>query len=141
MKQEDIMEFIKSQRLTWAAHVMRMENTRPTRKITEWTPYKTRPSGRPRLRWMDRVEEDLKRMKITGWRAKVEDRQEWNRIVDCKPLSCSSKFSWGRQRTSSKFVLIWTRALNVVRQSCSSATCQRNGQPGELTISAVQSTN
>jgi hypothetical protein len=56
--------------------MMRMENTRITRKITEWTPYKTRPVGRRRLRWMDRVEEDLKRMKIIGWRAKVEDRQE-----------------------------------------------------------------
>jgi len=40
MKQEDKTEFIKSQRLRWAAHVMRMENTRTTRKITEWTPYK-----------------------------------------------------------------------------------------------------
>jgi len=39
MKQEDITKFIKSQRLRWAAHVMRMENTRITRKITEWTPY------------------------------------------------------------------------------------------------------
>jgi len=82
MKQEDIIKFIKSQRLRWAAHVMRMENTRTTRKITEWTPYKTRPAGRPRLRWMDPVEEDLKRMKIVGWRAKLEDRQEWNRIVE-----------------------------------------------------------
>jgi len=54
---------------------------RTTRKITEWTPYKTRPAGRPRLSWMDQVEEDLKRMKIIGWRAKVKDRQEWNRIV------------------------------------------------------------
>jgi hypothetical protein len=40
MKQEDIITFIKSQRLKWATHVMRMENTRTTRKITEWTPYK-----------------------------------------------------------------------------------------------------
>ena len=82
MKQEDIIKFIKSQRLRWAAHLMRMENTRTTKQITEWTPYKTRPAGRPRLRWMDQVEEDLKRMKIIGWRAKVEDRQEWNRIVE-----------------------------------------------------------
>jgi hypothetical protein len=82
MKQEDILTFIKSQRLRCAAHVMRMENTRTARKITEWTPYKTRTAGRPRIRWMDRVEEDLKWMKIVGWRAKVEDRQEWNRIVE-----------------------------------------------------------
>ena len=82
MKQDDIIKFIISQRLRWAAHVMRMENTRTTRKITELMPYKTRPVGRPRLRWMDQVEEDLKRMKIVGWRAKIEGRQEWNRIVE-----------------------------------------------------------
>jgi len=81
MKQEDIIKFINSQRLRWAARVTRMENTRTARKITEWTPYKTIPAGRPRLRWMEQVEEDLKRMKIVSWRAKVEDRQEWNRTV------------------------------------------------------------
>ena len=50
MKQEDIIRYIKSERLRWAAHVMRMENIITTRKITEWTPYKTRLVGRPRLR-------------------------------------------------------------------------------------------
>jgi hypothetical protein len=35
MKQEDIVKFIKLQRLKWTAHVMRMEKTRNTRKITE----------------------------------------------------------------------------------------------------------
>ena len=35
LKQEDIIKFVKSQRLRWAAHVMRMENTRTTRKMTE----------------------------------------------------------------------------------------------------------
>jgi len=82
MKQEDIIKFIKSQRLRCVAHVMRMENKRTTRKITELKPYKTRPVGRPRLRWMDQVEEDLRRMKITGWRVKIEDRQVLNRIVE-----------------------------------------------------------
>jgi len=50
---------------------MKMENTRTTRKTTEWTPYNIKPVGRPRLRWMDQVEEDLKRRKIIGWRAKL----------------------------------------------------------------------
>ena len=81
MKQEDIIKFIKSQRLRWVAHVKRVENTRTTRKITQWTPYKTGPVGRPRLRWIDQVE-DLKRVGVVGWRAKVEDRQGWNRIVE-----------------------------------------------------------
>jgi hypothetical protein len=31
---------------------------------------------------MNQVEEDLKRMKIAGWRVKVEDRQKWSRIVE-----------------------------------------------------------
>jgi len=31
---------------------------------------------------MDQVEEDLRRMKITGWRVKIEDIQVWNRIVE-----------------------------------------------------------
>jgi hypothetical protein len=81
MKQEDI-KFIKSQRLRWVAHVMRMENTRNARRITEWKPYKTRTAGRPRLRWMDQVEEDLRKMKIVNWRKKIENRQVWNRIVE-----------------------------------------------------------
>jgi hypothetical protein len=31
---------------------------------------------------MDQLEEDLKRMKIIGWRAKAKEKQEWNRTVE-----------------------------------------------------------
>jgi len=80
MKQEVIIKCIKSQRLRWAAHVMRMENTRTARKITEWTPYKTSRETEVKVDGPGR--RDLKRMEIVGWREKVEDRQEWNGIVE-----------------------------------------------------------
>jgi len=47
---------IKSQRLRWAAHVIRMDTTRTVKKLTEWEPCSSRPVGRPRLRWLDQVE-------------------------------------------------------------------------------------
>jgi hypothetical protein len=31
---------------------------------------------------MDQVEEDLKRMRITGWRVTAEDREERSKIVE-----------------------------------------------------------
>jgi hypothetical protein len=65
-----------------AENVLRMQNTRTTRKITEWTQYKTRPAGRPTLRWMDQVEEDINRMKIIGWMAKEKNKEELSRIVE-----------------------------------------------------------
>ena len=69
------MRFIKSQRLCWAAHIIRMDTTRTVKKLTEWEPCSSRPAGRPRLRWLDQVEEDLKKMKVRNWREKCKDRR------------------------------------------------------------------
>ena len=62
-KKKNTVRFIKSQRLRWPAHVIRMDTTRTVKKLTEWEPCSSRPVGRPRLRWLDQVEEDLKKMK------------------------------------------------------------------------------
>ena len=75
------MLFIRSQRLRWAAHVIRMDTTRTVKKLTEWEPCSSRPVGRPRLRWLDQVEEDLKKMKVRNWREKCKDRRLRNKIV------------------------------------------------------------
>jgi len=41
-----------------------MDTTRIVKKVTEWEPRSSRPVRRPRLRWLDQVEEDLKKMKL-----------------------------------------------------------------------------
>jgi len=81
IKKKNIAKLIKSQRLRWAAHVIRMDTTRIVKKVTKWEPRSSRPVGRPRLRWLDQVEEDLKKMKVRNWREKFKDRRLWNEIV------------------------------------------------------------
>jgi len=38
IKKEAIVGFIKSQRLRWAAHVIRMDTIRTVKKLNEWEP-------------------------------------------------------------------------------------------------------
>jgi hypothetical protein len=38
IKKETIVRFIKSQRLRWAAYVIRMDTKRTVKKLTEWDP-------------------------------------------------------------------------------------------------------
>ena len=61
--------------------MIRMETTRTVRKLTEWEPCSSRPVGRPRLRWLDQVEDDVKVMKVRNWTEKRKNRRLWNEIV------------------------------------------------------------
>jgi hypothetical protein len=61
---EDIVKFIKAQRIRWLGHVKRMEVRAMPRKMMEGRLFIGRRKGRPRLRWMDDVVADLKLMKI-----------------------------------------------------------------------------
>jgi len=76
-----IVRFMKSKRLRWAAHIIGMDKTRTMKKLIEWEPCSSRPAGRPRLRWLDQVEEDLKKMNVRNWRQKCKDRRLCNEIV------------------------------------------------------------
>jgi len=78
---DTIVRFIKSQKLRWAAHAIRMDTIRTVKTLTEWEPCSSRPVGRPRLRWLEQVEEDLKKMKVRNWRETCKDRKLWNEVV------------------------------------------------------------
>ncbi|PSN43615.1 hypothetical protein C0J52_16375 [Blattella germanica] len=79
--QPDIVVKIKQERIRWAGHVQRMSDTRTAKKIFIGKLEGRRRRGRPRKRWIDDVEEDLRKMGVRCWRRKAEDRDEWRRII------------------------------------------------------------
>lgn len=78
---EDIVRFAKSQRIRWLGHIIRMEDRRTPKAIYQAKVEGRRNQGRPRNRWCDEVEIDLKRMSVSSWRRKAEDRPTWRDVV------------------------------------------------------------
>jgi hypothetical protein len=54
----------------------------PIRKMVfNGKPESRRGVGRPRLRWLDDVEADIKALGIKRWRIRAQDRKEWKAIL------------------------------------------------------------
>ena len=60
---------------------MQMDENRTPKSILKWKPIGRRFRGRPRERWIKNVEEDIQRMRISGWRKLCKERTEWKRIT------------------------------------------------------------
>jgi hypothetical protein len=69
---ENIVKWIKGQRISWLGHLERMEEDRMSKKIFTQEPEGTRRRGRPRKRWKGEVERDLQVLGVRRWR--VGDR-------------------------------------------------------------------
>ena len=78
---QDIVTVIKFRRLEWLGHVSRMNETRSAKKIFEGKLEGRRARGRPKLRWINDVEDDLMELGVKRWRTKALDREEWASIV------------------------------------------------------------
>jgi len=64
IKNADIVRFVKSKRMAWLGHMMRMEGKRIPKGVLEWKPTNRRNRGRPRKRWIEDIEEDIQIMGI-----------------------------------------------------------------------------
>jgi len=80
-KGENIVKWIKGQRISWLGHLERMEEDRMPKKIFAQELEGTRQRGRPRKGWREEVERDLQVLGVRRWREMVTDREKWRGIV------------------------------------------------------------
>jgi hypothetical protein len=81
IKEQNIVRFIKSQRIRWLGDIERMQDTAIPKKMLYGKLYATRGRGRPKMRWLDDVSTDLREMGTNEWRDRARDREAWRRIV------------------------------------------------------------
>jgi len=79
-KRENIVKWIKEQRISWLGHLERMEEDRMPKEIFTQELEGTRRRGRPRKRWKEEVERDLQVLGVRRWRELVADRKKWEDI-------------------------------------------------------------
>ena len=80
-KRENIVKWIKGQRISWLGHLERMEEDRMPKKIFTQELEGIRRRGRPRKGWKEEVERDLQVLGVRRWRELVADRKKWKDIV------------------------------------------------------------
>jgi hypothetical protein len=80
-RKPNILTTITARRLEWAGHPGRMSGDRNIKKVFLGKPDGRSKAGRPKLRFLDFIEDDLKSMSVKRWREKSEDRSLWTIIL------------------------------------------------------------
>jgi hypothetical protein len=83
-----LINFIRAQRLSWLGHVERMPNNRSVKNLYSWKPLGTRPVGRPKIQSEEDVKADIKKMKVPDWKITVQDRTMWKSVVEKTKTVC-----------------------------------------------------
>jgi len=77
---ENIVKWIRGQRISWLGHLERMEKDRMPKKIFTQELEESRRRGRPRKGWKE-VERDLQVLVVRRWKELVTDKKKWKDIV------------------------------------------------------------
>jgi len=80
-KGQNIVKWIKGQRISWLGHLETMEEDRMPKKIFTQELEGTRRRVRPRKRWKEEVVRYIQVLEVRRWRELVADRKKWKDIV------------------------------------------------------------
>jgi hypothetical protein len=80
-RKRNTVKTIKVRRLEWAGHLVRISDDRTVKKVFLGKPGGRRKAGRPKLKWLDCIENGLKFMGVKRGRNKAEDRSVWAIIL------------------------------------------------------------
>ena len=80
-KWENIVKWVKGQRISWLGQLQTMEEDRMPKKIFTQELEGMRRRWRPRKIWKEEVERDLQVVGMRRWRELVADRKKWKDIV------------------------------------------------------------
>jgi len=79
----NIVRVVKSRRMRWAGHVVHMGEGRGVHRVLVGKPEGKRPLGRPRRRWDDNINMDLREAGGGGdWIELAQDRDRWRALVN-----------------------------------------------------------
>lgn len=81
-KEPHIVKYIKINRLRWLGHVQRMDEKRVPLKLLNTNPDGKRKPGRPKSRWKDAIESDLKVLNVGDWKTLARNRSDWRRMLE-----------------------------------------------------------
>jgi hypothetical protein len=78
------IRIMKSRRMRWTGHLARMGENRNAYRILVGMPDGKRPLGRPRRRWVDNIQMDLREIGWDGvdWIDMAQDRDQWRALVN-----------------------------------------------------------
>jgi hypothetical protein len=77
----NIVNYIKVKRLAWAGHLVCMNNNTTLKKIFNTKPDGARNFGRPKLRWEDGVDQDMRILGVKSWKKFTLNRDEWAKLL------------------------------------------------------------
>ena len=60
---------------------MRMNNDRILKKIFDTKPDGVRRVGRPKLRWENGVDQDMRILEVKNWKKVALDRDDWAKLL------------------------------------------------------------